>query len=116
MLTSFLIYQLIGTINDPLSGTPLAGGASEATRLLGAILRLVTIAAGIYALINFVLAGISYISSTGNPEKTSRAWAQIYQSLIGLIIVVLSFVLAALLGLLLFGNATALLDPTITGP
>jgi hypothetical protein len=116
-MTILLIYQLIGTIDDPFNpGEPLHGGAPRATSLLGAILRIGTLAAGIYSLINFVLAGIDFISSGGAPEKVSRAWAKIYNSLIGLVIVVLSFVLAALLGLLLFNDPTALLSPRIQGP
>ncbi|MCH7951616.1 hypothetical protein IH980_02700 [Patescibacteria group bacterium] len=110
-----MIFDLIGTIGDPLTG-PLAGGAGKATLLLSGFIRLLTIAAGIYMMINFILGGIGYISSAGNPEGIQHAWQRIYRSMIGLAIVILSFAFAGLLGLLLYGNATAILSPEITGP
>ena len=109
------IAALIGTIKDPLTGR-LAGGVSSATLLLGAFIRLLTIGAGLYAFLNFVVAGIGFISSGGNPQGIQQAWAKIYQSLIGLSVVILSFVFAGLLGLIFFGSATAILIPKITGP
>lgn len=108
-----IIYGLIGNIGNPL---PAYGSYLSATVLLSNIIRLIVLGAGIYALINFVTAGISYINSAGNPEGVQRAWAKIYQSIIGLVIVVLSFVFAAILGMLLYGNPSAILQPTITGP
>jgi hypothetical protein len=108
-------FGLIGTIRDPITGS-LHGGISKSTVLLSAIIRAITLAAGIWALINFVLAGTSYITSGGNPEKIQHAWARIYQSIIGLSIVVLSFAFAGALGQILFGSPTAILQPTLQGP
>lgn len=104
---------LIGTIDNPL---PSYGSYLSATLFLSNIIRLITIGAGIFAFVNFVIAGIGFISSAGNPEAIQRSWAKIYQSLIGISVVVLAFAFAGLLGLLLFGSATAILTPTITGP
>ncbi len=104
---------LIGTITNPITAY---GDLPYATVFLSNVIRLITIAAGLYAFINFVLGGVSFISSAGNPEKISSAWQKIYQSIIGLIVVVLAFAFAALMGLLLFGDATAILQPSITGP
>ncbi len=108
-----LIYGLIGTIGNPL---PKYGSYLQATVLLSNFIRLIVIGAGIYALINFVTAGIGFISSAGNPEGIQRAWSKIYQSMIGLSIVTISFAFAALLGMLLFGSPSAILQPEITGP
>lgn len=107
-----LFGSLIGTISDPHSGT-LAGGAANLTSLLGAIIRLITIVAGIYAFINFLVGGFGFITSGGDPQAVSRSWSRIYQSLIGLAVVVLAFVFAGLMELLLDID---ILDPTITGP
>lgn len=106
----------IGTVGDPFTTGPLVGGAGKATVLISSIIRLITIAAGIYAFVNFLTAGIGYISAAGNPEKVSAAWARIYQSLIGISVVILAFAFAGLLGLLLYGNAGAILNPKISGP
>lgn len=108
------LFGLIGTVRDPITGS-LSGGLANVTSLLSSIIRAITIAAGVWALINFVLAGFGYITSGGNPEKVQNAWAKIYQSLIGLVIIMLSFALAGLLGAILFGDPTAILSPKIQG-
>ena len=110
---SIIVASLVGEITNPLTAY---GDFTEATTFLNYIIRLITIIAGLYAFANFVLAGLQYIQSSGNPEGVSQAWTKIYQSIIGLAIVILAYVLAALLGLILFGNATAILSPTIYGP
>ncbi len=107
------IIGIFGTIGNPL---PAYQNYTYATVFLSHIIRLITIGAGLFAFINFVFAGIGFISSAGNPESIQRAWAKIYQSFIGICVVILSFVFAGLLGLLLYGNASAILTPTITGP
>lgn len=107
------ILGLIGPIENPL---PAYEGYEAATRLLSNILRLIMIGGGIFALINFVIAGLGFISSAGNPERIQASWSRIYQSLIGLSVMTLSFAFAALLGILLFNEWSAFLVPTITGP
>ena len=107
------IIGLIGTIDNPL---PSYGSVGSSTLLLSNIIRLLTIGAGIYAFLNFVIAGIGFISASGNPEAIQRSWSRIYQSLVGVSIVILAFAFAGLLGQLLFGNPSAILQPTITGP
>jgi len=108
-----IIFGLIGRIENPM---PSYGSYLSATVFLSNIIRLITIGAGLYAFINFVIAGIGFISSAGNPEAIQHAWARIWQSLIGISVVVLAFAFAGLLGMLLFGSATAILQPTVTGP
>jgi hypothetical protein len=93
--------------------------SSEPTGLItlfNNILRLLIVGAGIYALLNFILAGYSFMSASGDPKKIELAWAKIWQSIVGLFIIAISFALAALLGQLLFGEPTAILNPKIYGP
>lgn len=84
--------------------------------LFNNILRLLIIIGGIYTLLNFILAGFQFISAGGDPKKIEAAWAKIWQSMIGLLIIVVSFALAALLGQILFHSPTAILNPRIYGP
>ena len=84
--------------------------------LFNNILRLLVIGAGIFALINFIIAGYSFMNAGTDPKKMELAWAKIWQSMIGLLIIVASFALAALVGLILFGRADAILKPVIYGP
>jgi hypothetical protein len=52
----------------------------------------------------------------GDSKKMTQAWDRIWQSLVGLVIIVASFVIAALVGLLFFGDAGFILSPRIYGP
>lgn len=96
-----------GELNDQING-PLT--------LLGNIFQLIALGAGLYALLNMLLAGMRYISSNGDKGATEIARKQMYNSLIGIIIVVLSFTIAAIIGQVLFGSADYLFKPKIYGP
>jgi len=79
------------------------------------LLKFAIIGAGIYAFVNIILAGFSFMSAEGDPKKVEQAWKWIYQSLLGLLVVAGSFVLAAIFGWLVFGDAGAILNPKIYG-
>lgn len=107
--------NIVGTVTNPLPGgyKNIAGGVGL---FISNILRLVFVVAGIWAFINFIIAGFQYMSAGGDPKALNAAWARIWQSLIGLVFVVGSFALAALIGQLLFGDPSAILNPVIYGP
>ena len=84
--------------------------------LFNNLLRLLIVAGGIYALLNFIIAGYSFMSAGNDPKKIDLAWAKIWQSMVGLLIIAVSFVLAALIGKILFGNTKALFEINIYGP
>lgn len=84
--------------------------------LLNNALRVIFIVAGIYAFLRFVLAGVSFINAGGDVKKISGAWNSIWQSMLGLVIIVSSFAVAALMGQILFGDYTAILNPKVYGP
>ena len=85
-------------------------------KLIQFALRGLIVVAGIYALFNLVLAGYSFMSAGDDAKKVAGAWAQIYQTIIGLAVAAGSFVLAAIFGQLLFDNPLFLLQPTIPLP
>lgn len=80
------------------------------------ILRLVFVAAGIYALVNLITAGYQYMTAGGDTKALAAAWARIWQTLLGLVIIVGSFALSALFGYLIFGDAGFILNPKVYGP
>lgn len=84
--------------------------------LISNILRLLFVAAGVYTLFNLVIAGFQYMSAAGDTKALTAAWARIWQSLLGLLVIVGSFALAALFGYLIFGDAGFILNPKIYGP
>jgi len=106
--------SIIGKIDNPL---PKYGDVTTGfTALFSNILKLVFVVAGVYAFINLIIAGFNYMTAEGDTKKLDKAFAMIWQSLLGLAIIAGSFVLAALFGYLLFGNAMFILNPVIYGP
>ncbi len=101
------IAQGYGDLAGPGGG--LIGFASN-------LIKLIMILAGIWSFFNIILAGFAYITNQGNPEAIAKANSQIYLSLLGLVIIVASFILAAIAGWILFGDASAILSPKIYGP
>ena len=107
----------IGKIENPIkTGTISDAPGAGLIALLNNVLRLIFVVAGIYSLVQIVLAGFGFISAGADPKAIEKSWNTIWQSMLGLVIIVGSLALAALLGLLLFGDAGAILNPKIYGP
>jgi hypothetical protein len=94
----------------------VGGQAGGLIDFISNILKLVTVVAGLFAFINLILAGFTYISSGSDPKSTQAAMAKINMSLIGLVIIAASYAIAAIAGLVIFGDSTAILTPVIYGP
>ena len=106
--------QVVGTIENKIS---LYGSYDKGLILFFSnILRLIFVVAGIYAFTNFILAGFQYMNAGGDSKALSSAWSSIWQSLLGLVIIVGSFALAGLFGYLFFGDAGFILNPKVYGP
>ncbi len=112
------VAEVIGTVPNPLEGgygnfnDPGSGVVVFFTN----ILRLVFVGAGVMAFINLIVAGFQYMSAAGDAKAVTAAWNRIQYSLIGLVILVASFAIAAALGAVLFGDATFILQPKLYGP
>jgi hypothetical protein len=106
--------EIIGKIANPLPYADVRGGGLVV--FLSNLLRLVFVVAGIYAFINLIIAGFEYMSAGGDSKALTKAWGRIWQTLLGLAIIAGSFVLAALFGYILFGDAMFILKPVIYGP
>ena len=104
-----------GTVLNPFGGSAI-GAQGSFIGLIANILRLAFVGAGIYAFIRVILGGFKFINAGGDAKAIGEAWQSIWQAILGLIIVVSSVAIAALLGQLLFGSATAILMPKIYGP
>ncbi len=111
--------SIVGTVDNPLPkayrGITAAQGGGLILFLTN-ILRLVFVVAGLFAFINLILAGFQFMGAGGDSKVVQKAWGKIWQSLLGLILVVSSFALAALFGYLLFGDAGYILNPKIYTP
>lgn len=108
--------NIFGNVTLPEGLGRLGAGAAALVTLLNIVLRLLVVAGGIWALINIIIAGYQFMTAGGDPKAISSAWARIWQSLVGLLLVAGSFLLAAIFGQLLFGSPTAILNPQIFIP
>lgn len=110
--------SIVGSVTNPLSGSygDVASPGGGLVGLLSNLLRLVFVGAGMYALVNLIVAGFQYMQAGGDTKILAAAWNRIWQTLLGLIIIVGSFALAALFGYLIFGDAGFILNPVIYGP
>ena len=108
--------KLIGNVDPPLTGgySSLTGGAIGL--FITNILRLLFAVAGVVMLFNLIFAGYTYMTAAGDPKKLAQAWSRIWLCLVGLLIVVGSFAIAAAFGYLLFGDAGFIFSPQIYGP
>lgn len=110
------VNDIVGPVKSPLPAAygSLSGGGL--IKFFTNIIRLFFVVAGILALLNFLYAGFLYMMAAGDAKKLTDAWARIYMSLIGLVVLVSSFALAAIFGYIIFGDAGFILNPTIYGP
>lgn len=106
---------IVGQIKSPIIkyGSATNGGL---VLFFSNILRLIFVVAGILAFVNFIIAGFQYMGAGGDSKELEKAWGRIWQSFLGLIIIIGSFAFAALAGQLIFGDANFILNPQIYGP
>jgi len=97
-----------GTVNPPPGVSGYGGDISGLRLFVNVLVNTVIVFAGVFTFINFIIAGYSFLSAGGKPEKIANAWSKIWLSMVGLLITAGAFVLAGILGLLLFGDAAAL--------
>jgi hypothetical protein len=110
------MFEVIGNIPLPnalKNFGDIGEGESGIGKFLNLILQLLVVVAGIYALINLILAGYSFMSAGDDPKKVAGAWAKIWQTILGLAVAAGAFVLAAIFGQLLFNQWDFILNPKI---
>lgn len=115
LLSLDYVPPIFGQVQNPLNQGSY-GGLSGIGPFITNVIRLLFVVAGIYALFNFIIAGYEYISAGGDSKKLERAWARIWQSLLGLVIMVASFAIISLFGYVIFGSGFNILSPVIYGP
>jgi hypothetical protein len=111
--------NIFGSIEEP-AGVDKYNAQAGANGLglmvfISNILRLGGIVAGLWVFMNFILAGWTYITAAGDTGAAKKVQDKLTMSVIGLVLIVASYTLAAMLGLLLFGDAGYILNPTIKG-
>jgi len=117
--TNFL--DIVGKVTPPkgVAEFNTQAGGGDAIGLLifvSNMIKLVTIVAGVIVLFNFISAGFEYVTSAGDASAANKVRDKITMSIIGLIIIVGSYTVIALLSVVFFGDPGYILNPKISGP
>ena len=117
-----MVFQF-GSVTNPFNrlapGTTLTTAGDQGQGLFSIANNLVEFAivmAGLFAFWNLISAGYMFMSAGGDSKAVAKAWDKIWQSIVGLLIVAASFILAAIFGWLIFRDPAALLTPRILTP
>ncbi len=111
--------SVFGQIEAPAGVAELntqAGAASSNIGLLifvSNVIKLASIVAGIWVLFNFIMAGFTYITANGDSGAYAKIGEKLALSATGLLLIVASYTIAGILGLLIFGDATYIINPQI---
>lgn len=101
---------IIGSVTMP---TSTITSVSQVGPFLSVVVRLLVVIAGIWALVQFLLGGLGYITAGGDSKKTQEAYQKITYSIIGLVVIAVSFIIVTILSKLLFGAGFDILNPTL---
>jgi hypothetical protein len=82
------------------SGSNIDGSTSieNLENIISTVIGVITVVGSIFFIINFIIAAFNWITSDGDQGKLKSARDRMTQSVIGLVIVVASYSLIALLG------------------
>jgi hypothetical protein len=109
---SHVSAQFFGPIDNPLPKYASSQGEGIFV-FISNIFKLVGTLAGIYMVFQIIMAGYKYISANGDPKQTEAAWAQIWQSIVGIVVIASAFITA---GLVERFTGIKILNPVIYAP
>ncbi len=114
-----MIFQgIFGQLDNPMLDPTTRAGYTDLSsgglvKFVNNLIMLLTVIAGIWVVVNFIAAGYIYLNAQGVPQKITDAGNKILQSVMGLAIVAAAYVIAAILGAILYKNPTIFLQPAL---
>lgn len=115
-----LAQDIFGSVSPPPGVANFNKAAGVGAGNIGIVIfasnmvKLIALGGGLFGFFNIISAGFTYLSSNGNPKATEEAGNKLFMSLIGLLIIVGSFTITAIISYILFGDASFILNPKIT--
>jgi len=106
------MFGIFGNITNPATKYPSTQGEGL-FNFLSNLFKLAGLIGGIFMVFQFIQAGYGYLSANNDPKKVEAAWAKIWQSILGLVIIASAFVLAGVVERL---TGISILKPSIQGP
>lgn len=77
------------------------------------MITLITVLAGIWTLVNVIVAAYHYITGGGSSESHAKVRNMLTMSVIGLLLIVTAYTMGGIIGIIFFGDASYILSPTI---
>lgn len=111
--------SVFGPIEAPAGVAELNTQAGEAWSNIGLLIfvsnmiKLASVVAGVWVLFNFIIAGFTYITSTGDSSAYAKIGEKLALSVTGLLLIVAAYTIAGILGLIIFDDATYIINPQI---
>lgn len=111
--------SVIGQIESPPGTTEITAASGEQIGIiyfLSNLLILATVVAGVWVLVNVILAGYKYVSSSGDAGTHEKVRTHITNSIIGLVLIMFAYTMGGLIGFIFFGDAGFILNPVLPTP
>ena len=99
MISKVFAQQNLEDIYDP--GSALGGTGAEVSTLAAPLVTNIMFISGLFAFFIIIFAGFQYITSSGDKNKVAQAQNMLNYGIIGLILVISSYLLTRLVGALL---------------
>lgn len=80
------------------------------------LIKFIAIVAGLWTMLNFILAGFTYVTSSGDSGAIEKIGTKLTLSVVGLALIVASYTIAAVIGLIFFADASFIINPQIPSP
>lgn len=93
--------QGFGPWGDVGKSTEISTSANAFTGIISKVIGVMTIVAGLWFILQFVIAGFNYMQAGGDSAKVRDAGAKITNAAIGLLTVVASYAIISLFGKML---------------
>ena len=109
---------IIGGVEPPTAVAAIntqSGGEIGLIAFLSRAINFANIVAGILVMINFVFCGFLYITGAGSASNMVKINQQLMWSFVGILLIVGSYTLAGIFGLIFYGDPTFIITPTLRG-